>query len=145
VSRLVKVGWIEITPRGRIIGGGISAPEGMTAPSLVESPNDRIEVDLIEFPSPFELAGRAYDLETEEILPASELTAEFNSYTITVDQSATITLPEDTLIEVQGTLSASHTHPGGVFSFASEVPGVYMLLVDALPHQPRMYTIEVTI
>jgi hypothetical protein len=144
-----KIGYIEVTPRGRIIGGGVASKSNFDLPDLagvpveVQNDNERIELDNIVPPST--LLGRAWDFTNEEVLPESELTAEFSDYTISVEEEATITLPADTIINVSGPLEATETHPGGVFTFASEVPGTYHIFIDAMPYKPRVYLIEVTI
>lgn len=141
-----KIGYIDVTPRGRIVGGGVASKSNFDLADLgpvSSSDNERIELDTNVAPSTF--IGRVWDFTNEEVLSEAELTAEFSDYTILVEEEATITLPADTIVSVSGPLQAIETHPGGVFSFASEVPGTYHIYVDAIPYAPRVYLVEVTV
>jgi hypothetical protein len=91
------------------------------------------------------LRGQGYDKVTGEVFELTDLTAEFDSYQITIDDEASITLPAGTKISISGTLADDVVHTGGVFTFASDVPGLYLLIVDAFPKRIRRYQIEVTV
>jgi hypothetical protein len=142
---VIKVPFIIIDSRGYIWGSGrvgSIAAENMTAPSgrqIVQLPNYPLDQVMT-------LRGKGYDTVTGEIFDLEDNPAEFSSYVIDVDGEATATLPAGTIVQVSGDAEALDTHPGGVFSFGSDVPGFYTLIIDSFPqYRVRRYQIEVTV
>lgn len=93
------------------------------------------------------MMGKMYDPEAGTFADRQPLTAEFSTLEILTTQDATIMLPAVSRISISGPPEVqdvlNQVTPAGVFTFGSDVPGLYRIRVDAPPYAMRTYEMRV--
>jgi hypothetical protein len=90
------------------------------------------------------LMGQVYDPATGRVSRREPLALAFDLGTIDTGETATMAgLPAGAVVKVSGPLSAEEVHEGGDFSFGSDVPGRYVIEVEAFPALPTRFEVEV--
>jgi len=93
--------------------------------------------------------GQMYNPETGMFSDRQPLTEEFSSLEIETTENATIMLPAGAKISIAAPPEVAdvlnEVHGGGVFSFGSDVPGLYRIRVDSPPYAQRTYEMRVVI